>query len=103
MQRSIAAALMLSAATLSPALATAQSSGSETPNLDQVFRNRGACESTLKQIRNEARQTVKQNGGGGQTNALINRLANPVIKFVCTAASGQNGSDSGFKIVELPG
>lgn len=91
----IAAALLLSSTLMAPSLSSAE----QSPSLDEIFPNRGACESTLKQIRNEARQTVKANGGSGQTNALINRLANPAIKFICTAITGQNGS-SGFKIVE---
>jgi hypothetical protein len=60
--------------------------------------SRGTCESTLKQLRNEARQTVQQNGGSGQTNSLINRLANPLVKFACTALT-QDGKTV-FKIVE---
>ncbi|MBW3618571.1 MAG: hypothetical protein KY446_12680 [Proteobacteria bacterium] len=95
MMTKFAAALVLSSALMAPSFSSAQ----DGPSLEEIFPNRGACESTLKRIRNEARQTVKQNGGSGQTNALINRLANPAIKFVCTAVTGQNGS-SGFKIVE---
>ncbi len=91
----IAAALLISSAFMGPGVASAQ----QTPSLDQIFPNRGACESTLKQARNEARQTVKAIGGSGQTNSLVNRLANPIIKFACTAVTGQNGS-TGFKIVE---
>jgi hypothetical protein len=94
MIRKIAATLLLSSAMLAPSISSAE----QLPDLEQLFDNRGQCESTLKQIRNTARQTVQQNGGGGQTNALINRLANPAVKFICTALT-QDGKTV-FKIVE---
>ena len=94
MMTKIAAAIVLSSALMAPSLSSAM----DTPSLDKTFANRGTCESTLKQLRNEARQTVKQNGGSGQVNSLINRLANPLVKFACTALT-QDGKTV-FKIVE---
>jgi hypothetical protein len=99
MRTSIAAALVLSAATLSPAVASANSEQSILAELETVHVSRGVCESSLKRLRNEARQLVQQTeAGGGQTNSLINRLLNPATKLICTAVS-QNGK-SGFKITE---
>jgi hypothetical protein len=99
MRTSIAAALVLSAATLSPAIAFASSEQSILAELETVHVSRGVCESTLKRIRNEVRQTVKQSeAGSGQTSSVINRLLDPAVKFVCTAVS-QDGK-SGFKITE---
>lgn len=99
MTTKIAAALLLSSALLAPSLSSAQDTTSAEQTLAQTFPNRGACESTLKQLRNTLRQTVKQTpAGSGQTNAAINRLLNPAIKFTCTAV--QQDGKTVFKIVE---
>ena len=103
MMTKIASALLLSSALLAPGIASAQTTPSldqTTPSMEQTFVSRGLCESTLKQLRNTARQTVKATpAGSGQTNAAVNRFANPLIKFACTAVSGKDGKTV-FKIVE---
>jgi hypothetical protein len=101
MHKKIAATLLVTSALMLPSFSAAESNTSEvdTSILEQTFPNRGACESTLKRTRNLARQTVKSTpAGSGQTNALINRLANPAIKLVCTAL--QQDGKTVFKIVE---
>jgi len=95
MMTKIAAALLLSSALMAPSISSAE----DTSLLELTFSNRGECESTLKRARNEARQTVKQSeAGSGQSNALANRLANPAIKFICSAVS--KDGKTVFKIVE---
>jgi hypothetical protein len=101
MHKKIAATLLVTSALMLPSLSSAQSNMSDVDlsALEKTFPNRGACESTLKQLRNTVRQTVKATPvGSGQTNALINRLANPLVKFACTAVT-QDGKTV-FKIVE---
>lgn len=99
----IASALLLSSALLAPSIASAQTTQTPEPTMptmEQTFISRGLCESTLKQARNTARQAVKATPvGSGQTNAAVNRFANPLIKFACTAVSGKDGKTV-FKIVE---
>ena len=99
MHKKIGAALLVASALMAPAFASAEETATARElALEETFVSRGLCESSLKRIRNVARQTVKSSpAGSGQTNATINRLANPAIKFVCTAVSGKG---SGFKIVE---
>jgi hypothetical protein len=89
----IAAALLLSSALLAPSVTAAD----DLPPLDELFSNRGECESTLKQARNIARAIVRERRDG-QTSALVNRLANPAVKFVCTALT--RDGETVFTIVE---
>jgi hypothetical protein len=100
MQKKIATAMLLSSALMLPSLASAE----QFPTNGQLFANRGACESALKQLRNTARQDVVRPLGGlfglqGQAGAAANQIANPLTKAVCQAVSGQNGAVIGFKIV----
>ena len=102
MYKKIAATLLVTSALMAPSFAAAEETATaKEMALEETFVSRGLCESTLKRIRNVARQTVKSTpAGSGQTNSAANRLANPAIKFVCTAVSGTGNGGSVFKIVE---
>ena len=104
MYKKFAASLLVASALMAPSFATAEETATATEMaLEETFVSRGLCESTLKRVRNVARQTVKSSpAGSGQTNSKINRLANPTIKFACTALSGKGGNGKTlFKIVEV--
>jgi hypothetical protein len=99
MQKKIAAALLLSSTLVLPTFASAEG----LPTDGQLFANRGACESALKQLRNTVRQDVVREvassaGLQGQAGAATNQIANPVVKAVCQAVTGPDGKTV-FKIV----
>ena len=100
MQKNIAAALLVSSALMLPTFASAN----ETALLEQVFPNRGACESALKQARNTLRQDVVRPAARladqqGPAGAATNQVANPLIKAVCSAVTGPDGKTV-FKIIQ---
>ena len=101
MRNKIATALLLSSAVMLPSFASAD----QLPTAGQLFPNRGACESALKQLRNTGRQDVVRPIGGlfglrGPAGAAANQVVNPLVKAACQAVTGQNGAVVGFKIVE---
>lgn len=101
MQKKIATAMLLASAVMLPSFASAE----QLPTTGQLFPNRGACESFLKQVRNTVRQdavrpVARTVGEQGQAGAAANQVANPVIKQACQAVTGKNGQVLGFKIVE---
>ena len=101
MQKKIAAAMLLSSALMLPTFASAE----QSPTSGQLFANRGACESALKQFRNTVRQDIvrpiaRPFGVQGQAGAATNQIGNPLVKAVCQAVTGNNGQVVGFRIVE---
>lgn len=89
MNRNIVSAFLASALLLAPSYVLAQGNsqgkGGEQGQAkrndkgDLIFNNRGACESTLKQLRNAGR---KATGTGGTLNQL-----NPVLNIACDVAT----------------
>ena len=108
MNKKIAAALLFSSALVLPGLSSAQTT--QTPQNVQItlptdlFANRGACESALKQLRNTVRQDVvrpvtRPANLQGPAGAATNQVFNPLVKAVCTAVTDKDGKTM-FKIVE---
>ena len=93
--KKIAMTLALSGALAMPALVSAQTMPTtQTPNMTQTFSNRGQCQSTLVQLRNQLRSTAKQTAG---TNPGQFNQTTKATTQICQAFT-QNGKTM-FRIV----
>ncbi len=102
MTRTIASALLASALVLAPSYVLAQgksqgrgaeqSQAKKNEKGDLIFRNRGECESALKQLRNSGRKATS-------TGGTLNQL-NPAINITCDVATDPVTGDLVFIITD---
>jgi hypothetical protein len=87
MSRNITSAILAAALVMAPSFVLADSKGGgqekRTDRGELVFDNRGDCQRTLIQLRNDGRKIINS---AVQTGGLVNQVAKPIVDLVCKTA-----------------